>query len=47
MASKLIPFQVGNKWGYKDKKDLEIIEAKYDFAHSFSEKIAAVKINDK
>jgi hypothetical protein len=47
MSKKLEPFQIRNKWGYQDEKCQEVIEAKFDYARSFSEGIAAVKIGEK
>ncbi len=41
------PFQKGNKWGYKDSDDNEVIEPKYDDAKAFSEGLARVKSGGK
>lgn len=47
MVGSLIPFQEGGKWGYKDEKGQEVIKPKLDYVRSFSQEMAAVKINEK
>jgi hypothetical protein len=47
MTNNLEPFQIGDMWGYKDQKGLEVIEPKFAHARNFSEGLAVVKINDK
>jgi serine/threonine protein kinase len=42
-----IPFQIGEKWGYKNNEGKVIIDPCYDFADKFSEGLARFKINGK
>lgn len=42
---KLYPFRTGNFWGYINKEGKEIIPAQFRVAQSFSEGLAAVRLN--
>lgn len=44
---RLIPFRKGDKWGFSDKNQKLIIDAKYDRARVFSEGLARVALDDK
>ena len=48
-AGTLIPIldSATDKFGFIDQSGTEVISCKYDFAYSFSEGLAAVKLNDK
>lgn len=43
----LFPIRIDKKWGYITNKGVLIIKPQYDRAHSFSENLASVKINEK
>ncbi|MFC3769011.1 WG repeat-containing protein [Paenibacillus sp. GCM10012303] len=45
--SKLVPFSVGSKYGYMNTAGKVVIEAEYDGALPFAEKLAAVKADGK
>jgi hypothetical protein len=46
-AQTLTPFERNGRWGYENANWREVITPKYDYAHRFSEGLAAVKLNDK
>ena len=44
---KLIPYRIGDKWGYCDSNRNIVIQPKYDNAYPFREGLARVEQNDK
>ena len=44
---KLIPYRVGVKWGYSDKKKNIVIKPAYDFVSQFNTSVAVVSIKEK
>ena len=47
ISQSLIPFRIGDKWGYSNEKGEVIIKPKYEEAGEFREKITWVKKNGK
>ena len=44
---RLIPFEKGDKWGYKDGRGKVVIKPRFDFAAPFHEGLAAICLGCK
>lgn len=45
--NNIVPFKENGKWGFKDKNSTTLIMPKYDYASSFQNGVASVKLNGK
>ena len=44
---ELIPYRIGDKWGYADRNKKIVIPVKYDYADVFREGLGKVTLNKK
>ncbi|MEG4010463.1 WG repeat-containing protein, partial [Microcoleus sp. Pol11C1] len=47
MNIQVVPFQQEESWGYRDEQNKIVIPPRFNYAHEFSESLAAVKIGEK